>query len=109
MDRGTDPLGQRVELQRQPRRRLGQRPAEPPPGPQPESGVIRIGINPNFPNMSTRNDAGDWEGFDIDVDSELAKDLCVKVVFVSTEWKTLVSGMVAGKYDISTSASITAS
>ena len=21
-------------------------------------GVIRIGINPNFPNMSTRNDAG---------------------------------------------------
>ena len=22
-------------------------------------GVIRIGINPNFPNMSTRNDAGE--------------------------------------------------
>ena len=30
-------------------------------------GVIRIGINPNFPNMSVRNDAGEWEGFDIDV------------------------------------------
>ena len=23
---------------------------------------IRIGINPNFPNMSVRNSNGDWEG-----------------------------------------------
>ena len=30
-------------------------------------GKLRIGINPNFPNMSTRNDAGEWEGFDIDI------------------------------------------
>ena len=33
-------------------------------------GKIRIGINPNFPNMSTRNDAGDWVGFDIEMDPE---------------------------------------
>jgi polar amino acid transport system substrate-binding protein len=36
-------------------------------------GVIRIGINPNFPNMSVRNDAGEWEGFDIDIGNAIAE------------------------------------
>ena len=31
-----------------------------------KDGVIRIGINPNFPPNSSRNATGDWEGFDID-------------------------------------------
>ncbi len=35
-------------------------------------GKIRIGINPNFPNMSVRNAAGEWEGFDIEVGKALA-------------------------------------
>ena len=47
-------------------------------------GVIRIGINPNFPNMSTRNDAGDWEGFDIDVGNALAEAIGVEVEWVPT-------------------------
>ena len=38
-------------------------------------GVIRIGINPNFPNMSVRNDAGEWEGFDIDIGNAIAEQL----------------------------------
>ena len=38
-------------------------------------GVIRIGINPNFPNMSTRNDSGEWEGFDIEVGNALAASI----------------------------------
>ena len=60
--------------------------------------------------MSMRDPATNtYKGFDIDVVTELAKDLGVTVVFVPTEWKTLVSGMVAGKYDISTSASVTPS
>ena len=46
------------------------------------------------------------EGFDIDVATALAADMGVKVVFVPTTWKTLVNGIVADKYDMSTSASL---
>ena len=37
---------------------------------------------------------------------ELAKDLDVKLEFVATDWKTLVSGVVSGKYHMTGSASI---
>lgn len=75
-----------------------------------EAGEIRIGTTGDWNPMSMRDPTSNtYIGFDIDVVTELAKDLGVEVVFVPTEWKTLVSGMVAGKYDISTSASITPS
>jgi cyclohexadienyl dehydratase len=48
-----------------------------------------------------------YKGFDIDVMSELAKDMGVKITFVPTEWKTIVSGITAGRYDISTSVTKT--
>ena len=75
-----------------------------------EAGAIRVGTTGDWNPMSMRDPATNtYQGFDIDVVTELAKDLGVGLVFVPTEWKTLVSGMVAGKYDISTSASITPS
>ena len=40
--------------------------------------------------------------------NELAKDMGVKITFVPTEWKTIVSGITAGRYDISTSVTKTA-
>ena len=75
-----------------------------------QSGELRVGTTGDWNPMSMRDPTtNSYKGFDIDVVTELAKDLGVAVVFVSTEWKTLVSGMVAGKYDISTSASVTPS
>ena len=75
-----------------------------------EAGEIRVGTTGDWNPMSVRDPATNtYKGFDIDVVTELASDLGVKITFVPTEWKTLVSGMVAGKYDISTSASITPS
>ena len=47
-------------------------------------------------------------GFEIDIVNELANDMGVKLVFIPTEWKTLVNGIVTNKYDISTSASLSA-
>ena len=38
--------------------------------------------------------------------SELAKDMGVEIEFVPTDWKTIVNGVVAGKYHITGSASI---
>ncbi|WP_299626178.1 transporter substrate-binding domain-containing protein [Pelagibius sp.] len=74
-----------------------------------ESGKLRVGTTGDWNPMSMKDPAsGGYAGFDIDVMTELAKDLGVEVEFVPTEWKTLVPGIVADKYDISTSASITA-
>ena len=71
------------------------------------SGELRVGTTGDWNPMTMRNPAdGSYRGFDIDIMKELAKDLGVKVVFVPTDWKTLVSGVVAGKYDITGSASI---
>lgn len=73
-----------------------------------ESGRLRVGTTGDWNPMSMKDPAsGGYTGFDIDVMTELAKDLGVALEFVPTEWKTLVPGIIAGRYDISTSASIT--
>lgn len=45
-------------------------------------------------------------GYDIDVMTQLAEDLGVEVELVATDWKTLVSGVTAGKYHLTGSASM---
>jgi polar amino acid transport system substrate-binding protein len=67
-------------------------------------GVIRIGINPNFPNMSVRNASGEWEGFDIAVGNEIATRLGVKVEWVPTETPQRVPFLVSDRIDISLGA-----
>ncbi|MCP4403925.1 MAG: transporter substrate-binding domain-containing protein [bacterium] len=72
------------------------------------SGVLRVGTTGDWNPMSMRDPVGNaYTGFDIDVATELAKDLGVKVEFVPTDWKSIVNGIVADKYDMSSSASIT--
>jgi polar amino acid transport system substrate-binding protein len=68
------------------------------------AGKIRIGINPNFPNMSVRNAAGEWEGFDIDVGKALAAGLGVEVEWVPTETPQRVPFLVSDRIDISLGA-----
>jgi len=72
-----------------------------------DSGVLKFGTTGDWNPMSVRNPAtNSYEGFDIDVATELAADLGVEVEFVPTDWKTLVNGVVAGKYHMTGSASI---
>ena len=73
-----------------------------------ETGVLRVGTTGDWNPMTVRDPAtNSYKGFDIDVMNELAKDMGVKLKFVPTEWKTLINGIMADKYDISTSASVT--
>src|SRR4051812_39759996 len=66
-----------------------------------DAGVVRVGTTGDFPPMTSRDpDSRNYVGYDIDAANELAKDLGVKVQFVATDWKTLINGMVADKYDI---------
>jgi polar amino acid transport system substrate-binding protein len=69
-----------------------------------KDGVIRIGINPNFIPNSSRNAAGEWEGFDIDIGNKIAEALKVKVEWVPTETKDRVPFLVADTIDISLGA-----
>jgi polar amino acid transport system substrate-binding protein len=69
-----------------------------------KQGVIRIGINPNFPPNSSRGANGAWEGFDIDIGNKIAETMKVKVEWVPTETPQRVPFLVADKIDISLGA-----
>ena len=71
------------------------------------NGELRVGTTGDWNPMSMIDpDSKERTGFDIDVANELASDMGVKVVFVPTTWKTLVNGVVADKYDMTSSASL---
>lgn len=74
-----------------------------------DDGVLKVGTTGDWNPMSVRDPATNtYKGFDIDVMTELANDMGVEVEFVPTDWKTLVNGVVAGKYHLTGSASISA-
>jgi len=70
-------------------------------------GVLKVGTTGDWNPMTMKDAATNgYTGYDIDVMTALAADLGVEVEFVPTDWKTLVSGVSAGKYHITGSASI---
>ena len=72
------------------------------------NGELRVGTTGDWDPMTMKDPATNkYKGFDIDVMTELAKDMGVKVKFVPAEWKTIVSGITANRYDISTSVTKT--
>jgi len=70
-------------------------------------GKLKVGTTGDWNPMTVKDPASNsYEGYDIDIMTELAKDLDVELEFVATDWKTLVNGVVAGNYHITGSASI---
>jgi polar amino acid transport system substrate-binding protein len=67
-------------------------------------GVIRIGVNPNFPVHSFYGSRNRLEGFDIDMGNRLAERLGVRPEFVPTETALRVPFLNAGRIDISLGA-----
>jgi cyclohexadienyl dehydratase len=66
-----------------------------------ESGTLRVGTTGDYNPMTIFDpQTKEYRGFEIDAAHALAADLGVKVEFVPTDWKTLVAGLVADKYDI---------
>ena len=73
-----------------------------------QTGVLKVGTTGDFPGWSFMNpETNEYEGYDIDVAKKLAEDMGVDIEFVATDWKNLVSGVVASKYHMTSSASIT--
>ncbi len=72
-----------------------------------ESGTLRVGTTGDFNPMSFKNPATDsYEGYDIDAVEKLAADMGVTIEWVPTDWRGIVAGIVADRYDITTSASL---
>lgn len=69
-----------------------------------QSGTIRIGVNPNFPPMSSYGQTNQFEGFDIDIGNRIAEALGVKAEFVPTETAQRVPFLVSDRIDISLGA-----
>lgn len=64
-----------------------------------QRGTIRVGTTGDYKPFSYY-DGTNYSGYDIDVANYLAQQLNVKVEFVPTTWKGLVSDLSSGKYDI---------
>ncbi len=74
------------------------------------NGILKVGTTGDWNPMTMKDPATNtYKGYDIDVMTELAKDLGVEVEFIATDWKTLVNGVVAGNYHMTGSASISPS
>ena len=65
------------------------------------SGKLLVGSTGDYKPMSYLNKkTGQYEGFDAEMASSLAKKLGVALVYVPTTWKTLQDDTLAGKFDV---------
>ncbi len=67
-------------------------------------GTIRIGVNPNFPPMSSFGMTNQLEGFDVDIGNRIASALGVEAKFVTTEAAQRVPFLVSNRIDIALGA-----
>ncbi|TMK84579.1 MAG: transporter substrate-binding domain-containing protein [Actinobacteria bacterium] len=66
------------------------------------SGKLRVATDPAYPPQSSYDKAsGKWEGFDVDVATEVAKRLGVKLQFVTPSWDIITAGHWNGRWDVS--------
>jgi len=67
-----------------------------------DAGVLVVSTDPAYPPQSFLNEAtGDYEGFDIDVATEIASRLGVEVEFTDPTFDAVVAGSWGGRWDVS--------
>jgi polar amino acid transport system substrate-binding protein len=65
-------------------------------------GVIRVSTDPAYPPASSLNEqTGEYEGFDIDVATEIAKRLGVEIAWETPAWELITAGNWNGRWDMS--------
>lgn len=69
-----------------------------------KDGTIRIGVNPNFPPMSSYGITNQLEGFDIDIGNAIAEALGVEAKFITTEAAQRVPFLISNRIDIALGA-----
>jgi polar amino acid transport system substrate-binding protein len=67
-----------------------------------DDGVIRVSTDPAYPPQSYLNeDTGEYEGFDIDVATEIANRLGVKIEWTAPSWDLIIAGSWNDRWDMS--------
>ena len=67
-----------------------------------DKGVLTVATDPAYPPQSELNEkTGKYEGFDIDVATEIAKRLGVEIAWEAPAWETIIAGSWSGRWDIS--------
>ena len=66
-----------------------------------DAGVILVSTDPNYAPQSFLNEAGELDGFDVDVAKEVARRLGVEVEFVTPDWDMVVGGNWSARWDLS--------
>jgi polar amino acid transport system substrate-binding protein len=65
------------------------------------AGKIVMSTDPQYPPQSSIKSDGTYEGFDIDVGTEIAKRLGVTLEFSTPDWNLITAGSWAGRWDFS--------
>lgn len=67
-----------------------------------DKGVLTVSTDPAYPPQSKLNkDTNKYEGFDIDVATEIAKRLGVDIAWEAPSWDTIIAGNWNGRWDAS--------
>ena len=66
-----------------------------------KAGTIKMSTDPQYPPQSSLKSDGTYEGFDIDVGTEIAKRLGVKIGFETPDWNLITAGSWQGRWDFS--------
>ncbi len=65
-----------------------------------DKGTLTVSTDPAYPPQSSLNEqTGDYEGFDIDVATEIAKRLGVDVAWETPAWDVITAGSWNGRWD----------
>jgi polar amino acid transport system substrate-binding protein len=62
-------------------------------------GMLRVGMS-TFVPWAMKDKTGKLIGFEIDVASQLAADMGVKIEFVPTKWAGIIPALLTGKFDV---------
>jgi polar amino acid transport system substrate-binding protein len=66
-----------------------------------KAGEIRVSTDPQYPPQSELKPDGTFQGFDIDVATEIAKRMGLEVKFETPSWDTITAGSWGGRWDLS--------
>jgi len=65
-----------------------------------ERGELIVGCEPEFPPFESKNEKGEFVGFDMDMARELANDLGVKLKIQEMAWDSLPTALETRKIDV---------
>jgi polar amino acid transport system substrate-binding protein len=67
-----------------------------------DEGVLTVSTDPAYPPQSSLNEeTEEYEGFDIDVATEIAERIGVEVAWEAPAWETITAGSWNGRWDLS--------